>query len=215
MILPLSITILSLLQTAHAQSPNGAQEPLIETSTDAISTFSDNCHNAVSPIPHSSASNAEHLKCTALVSHLGDGKSFYNSLPPNYSTLFFSARQHDITPACIIRPTSAQEVSSSLSIIVSHSCHFAVKSGGHANFQGASNADGGVTIDLVDLNEKTVLDKGDEEGKGGLVRLGTGNRWGNVYQWLEERGLMVVGGRDGGVGVGGFTLGGEFYLPSV
>jgi len=72
-----------------------------------------------------------------------------------------------------------------------------------------------VTIDLVDLNEKTVLDKGDEEGKGGLVRLGTGNRWGNVYQWLEERGLMVVGGRDGGVGVGGFTLGGEFYLPSV
>jgi FAD/FMN-containing dehydrogenase len=44
----------------------------------------------------------------------------------------------------------------------------------------------------------------------GTTRVGTGLRWGEVYEALEPQGLTVVGGRDSGVGVGGFLLGGEF-----
>lgn len=38
--------------------------------------------------------------------------------------------------------------------------------------------------------------------------VGTGNRWGAVYEWLEPSNRTVVGGRVGDVGVGGFLLGG-------
>lgn len=51
-------------------------------------------------------------------------------------------------PACVVQPTSAEEVALALKTITQHQCHFAVKSGGHARLKGASNADGGITIDL-------------------------------------------------------------------
>lgn len=72
-------------------------------------------------------------------------------------------------------------------------------------FKDASNADGGVTIDLVNLNHIEVS----EDQK--TVRVGPGNRWGKVYEKLEPMGLVVVGGRVDHVGVGGFMLGGKFF----
>ena len=42
----------------------------------------------------------------------------------------------------------------------------------------------------------------------GTVEIGAGLTWTEVYAYLVPRGLNVVGGRIGGVGVGGFTLGG-------
>jgi FAD/FMN-containing dehydrogenase len=41
-----------------------------------------------------------------------------------------------------------------------------------------------------------------------LLSVGTGNRWANVYSFLDGTGITVIGGRVAGVGVGGFTLGG-------
>jgi hypothetical protein len=41
-----------------------------------------------------------------------------------------------------------------------------------------------------------------------VVGLGSGLTWMSVYKELEQKGLMVTGGRVGSVGVGGFTLGG-------
>lgn len=38
--------------------------------------------------------------------------------------------------------------------------------------------------------------------------VGTGSRWGAVYEFLEPWNVTVVGGRVGDVGVGGFLLGG-------
>lgn len=43
---------------------------------------------------------------------------------------------------------------------------------------------------------------------GSVVRAGSGNRWGNVYEKLAPYNLTVIGGRMGGVGVGGYTIGG-------
>jgi FAD/FMN-containing dehydrogenase len=88
-------------------------------------------------------------------------------------------------------------------VIGQHNCPFAVKSGGHALSAGASNADGGITIDLKLLNRIDVLD---EE----TTRVGTGNKWATVYEYLEPLGKSVVGGRNGAVGVGGFILGGNY-----
>jgi FAD/FMN-containing dehydrogenase len=46
-----------------------------------------------------------------------------------------------------------------------------------------------------------------------VASIGPGNRWLNVYEYLEPHGLVVVGGRVGQVGVPGLLLGGgiSFY----
>jgi FAD/FMN-containing dehydrogenase len=136
------------------------------------------------------------------VGALGESTVFYNTIPEGFKESFFCARQSEVTPACIIQPSSPQEVSTAIQIINRHSCHFAVKSGGHAMFAGASNAEGGITIDLKNLNG---VDLSEDEA---TVSVGPGNRWGKVYQKLEPKGLTVVGGRVSDVGVGGFMLGG-------
>jgi FAD/FMN-containing dehydrogenase len=42
----------------------------------------------------------------------------------------------------------------------------------------------------------------------GTVEIGAGLTWTDVYSYLVPKGLNVVGSRIGGVGVGGFILGG-------
>ncbi|RFU81403.1 fad binding domain-containing [Trichoderma arundinaceum] len=79
---------------------------------------------------------------------------------------------------------------------------FAVKSGGHAAFTGASNIDNGVTIDLINLNEITLsADKTQ-------ASIGAGNVWYDVYSYLLPMNATVIGGRVSAIGVGGLTLGG-------
>ncbi|KAF7508649.1 hypothetical protein GJ744_009041 [Endocarpon pusillum] len=114
----------------------------------------------------------------------------------------WDTKQSDLTPVCRVEPSSSEEVSFVLKTLIDTKCHFAVKSGGHACSPGSSNADGGVTIDLVRMNEVQVA----KDRKS--VKIGAGLRWGDVYIALEKEGLMVVGGRVTDIGVGGLTLGG-------
>jgi FAD/FMN-containing dehydrogenase len=82
-------------------------------------------------------------------------------------------------------------------------CPFAVKSGGHAAFAGASNIRGGITINFAKLNEVTLpSDKS-------IASVGPGNTWYDVYESLEPDNLTVIGGRVAAIGVGGLTLGGK------
>jgi FAD/FMN-containing dehydrogenase len=122
---------------------------------------------------------------------------------PGFSDSFYSTHQRLVIPACILTPESPQEVSQAILIIRQHSCIFAVKSGGHATFVGASNAPSGITIDLRKLN--TIEISEDQE----TTIVGSGNRWKEVYEKLEPFNLTVAGGRNPDVGVGGFILGGE------
>jgi FAD/FMN-containing dehydrogenase len=96
-----------------------------------------------------------------------------------------------------------KDVSPVVTTISKHNCHFAIKSGGHAMFEGASNADGGITIDLKHLDPLELSEDGQ------TARVGPGQRWGRVYEFFEEKGKVVVGGRVSNVGVGGFLLGGK------
>lgn len=84
-------------------------------------------------------------------------------------------------------------------------CPFAAKSGGHAAFAGASNIQGGITLDFADMDEVAVSD--DRK----TVVLGPGNTWYDVYSKLGPMNLTPVGGRVSSVGVGGLTLGGKRY----
>lgn len=73
---------------------------------------------------------------------------------------------------------------------------------------GASNAEGGITLDLRKLDDVFV-----DEGLD-WARVGTGNRWKKVYEVLEPLGRTAAGGRNGEVGVGGFILGGGISFVS-
>jgi FAD/FMN-containing dehydrogenase len=111
--------------------------------------------------------------------------------------------KQDVTPACRVEPGSAEDVKIILNTVKKEKCHFAIKSGGHSRFKGASNAEGGVTIDLVRLNQIEL--SADKKS----VFLGAGLRWAEVYSALEADGLTVLGGRVATVGVGGILLGGS------
>jgi FAD/FMN-containing dehydrogenase len=116
---------------------------------------------------------------------------------------YWDVKQSSLKPALRVEPSNAQEVSEILKILVEENCHFAIKSGGHARGEGSSNAEGGVTIDLVRLNGVEIaVDKK-------TVKVGSGGRWMGVYSKLDSHGLTVLGGRVAMVGVGGFLLGGE------
>jgi FAD/FMN-containing dehydrogenase len=115
---------------------------------------------------------------------------------------YWSVQQESTLPTCRFTPTSASGVSLAVLVVQVAQCQFAVKSGGHAAFTGASNINGGLTIDLMKLKEIRVSEDKTQ------TSVGPGNTWFDVYSKLEPMGLSVIGGRVSGIGVGGLTLGG-------
>lgn len=115
-------------------------------------------------------------------------------------------QQQTLRPACILSPKTTKDVSEAVKILARHtvkgSSEFAIRSGGHTSWAGASNIAGGVTLDLRRLNGIDV----NEDGK--TVQVGVGASWDAVYRKLDPLGRSVAGGRVAGVGVGGLTLGG-------
>ncbi|KAJ4291704.1 hypothetical protein N0V90_009599 [Kalmusia sp. IMI 367209] len=120
-------------------------------------------------------------------------------------------RASTVQPLCIVSPESAQDVSTAVSALTKVNatatnpvpgCHFAIRSGGYTYFTGASNIQGGVTIDLRALNDIEP----NQDGPSLLV--GVGATWGMVYAQLDNFNLSVAGARAANVGVGGLTIGG-------
>lgn len=120
--------------------------------------------------------------------------------------LYWSQQQQQCAPTCRFVPTCVEQVATVIKRIRAFNCSFAVKSGGHGSFLGASNIPNGITIDLRKLNTINVLPEQN------ITQLGTGNRWEDVYSKLDPMDLAVIGGRNGDIGVGGLTLGGEHDL---
>ncbi|KAI0449788.1 hypothetical protein F5B21DRAFT_493323 [Xylaria acuta] len=144
---------------------------------------------------------------TAFGSQVGSpGSSLYDE-----STSYWAEQQTTLSPTCVVRPTSAQELSSALVILVEGSCNFAVRGGGHSSTKGASNIDGGITIDMRGLNSTTLNDDNS------LATVGAGQIWGGAYSTLHEVGVTIPGGRDNAIGVGGSVMGGAlgYIAPST
>ena len=110
-----------------------------------------------------------------------------------------------------MQPASAEHVSVAVTTLTSNDCSFAVRSGGHSPVAGAANIASGVTLDLTRLDTITV------SSDRATVSLGPAATWGEVYSALDPLNLTVAGGRSGGVGVGGLTVGGgiSFHSPRV
>ncbi len=122
-------------------------------------------------------------------------------------TAMWSLFQANARPQCRVRFQRPQQVATALSAVVSRACHFAVLGGGTAPFRGASNADGGVTIDLQAL--KFVRESDDYPNS---IDVGGGALWDDVYGYLDPKNLTAVGTRNSFTGVAGSILGGELRL---
>ncbi|KAI0150225.1 FAD-binding domain-containing protein [Xylariaceae sp. FL1272] len=79
--------------------------------------------------------------------------------------------------------------------------NFTIRSGGHNPNPLFSSIESGILIDLQKL--KTLSLDAD-----GVLQVGAGNRWGEVYTYLEEHGRSPIGGRQDDVGISGYLLGG-------
>lgn len=130
----------------------------------------------------------------------------------------WAQQNREIIPACIVRPPDTQQLSKAVSILkrehdsrsqtaTSNAGFFAVRSGGCNAGLGAATVEGGVVIDLSLFCEVTPA------ADGATVTVGTGAKWLEVYKKLDEKGIVVMGGRNVPVGVGGLTLQGKIHRP--
>jgi FAD/FMN-containing dehydrogenase len=112
-----------------------------------------------------------------------------NAAYETFTNSYWSVQQATLGPYCIFKPASAAAVSISVLVARLTQCPFAVKSGGHAAFGGASSIEGGITIALEKLNQVTL--SSDKK----TAAIGPGNTWYDVYTQLESQNLTVIGGR--------------------
>lgn len=116
--------------------------------------------------------------------------------------LFWAQQQQFAQPACLVYARSPEEIAVLIATARSVGCPFAIRGGGHSDIPGASNSDGGITVNMAGMSQVVV----DEHL--GVARVGAGAKWGDVYGELEKTNRTVVGGRLRDVGVGGLLLGG-------
>ncbi|KAI1439456.1 hypothetical protein F5Y02DRAFT_405736 [Annulohypoxylon stygium] len=144
--------------------------------------------------------------CETLASQYPD-RLHYDGSDGNFT--IWDQKQLETVYVCRVEPTSAEEVSQVLQVLVDSWCKFAVKCGGHSRYPDDSVSLGGVTIDLGLLNSTVVSD--DQT----TARIGGGSLTRQAFAALDEFGLGYVGGRVGQVGMGGFTLGGGTSVLSA
>ena len=107
----------------------------------------------------------------------------------------------DPLPAAIARVANAQDVARAVTFARDHNLDLSVRSGGHSDF-GQRNANGGLVIDVRDLNAIEV----DADAK--TAWAGSGATALEVTNATWKHGLLVGFGDTGSVGITGITLGG-------
>ena len=112
-----------------------------------------------------------------------------------------------VTPAAIVRPRDAGDVARILPLVGEAGLAVTVRAGGHS-YAGRSLVDGGVVLDLADL-DAVEIDPATSTG-----RAGGGTTAGRYTALAAEHGLATGFGDTTGVGVAGLTLGGGMGLLS-
>ncbi|KAK2610729.1 hypothetical protein N8I77_004135 [Diaporthe amygdali] len=108
-----------------------------------------------------------------------------------------------LSPACVVMPACATELSSIIKTLVKTSTRFSMRGGGHMPIADAANINStGVLISSSNL--KTLQLSEDKE----TMSIGPGPRWGDVFEYMDGSNLTIVGGRLAPVGVPGLLLGG-------
>jgi hypothetical protein len=107
----------------------------------------------------------------------------------------------DKRPAAIVRARTAEHVVEGVNFAREHGLELSVRGGGH-NVAGLAVTDGGLMIDLSELNAIDV----DPEAR--VVRAGAGLTWADLNEATQAHGLAVTGGAISTTGIAGLTLGG-------
>lgn len=108
---------------------------------------------------------------------------------------------------------SPQDIQAGVRFAREHNLRLAIRNTGH-DFSGRSTAPESLQINTHLMTDKSVHKNFkpagcDTEGEGLAVTLGAGVQLWEMYKWLGEHNLMVVGGSSHGVGVaGGYIQGG-------
>lgn len=104
-------------------------------------------------------------------------------------------------PAEIVYCQNANDVSKTLLDALGRKAPFRVRCGGHS-YEGYSTLDGGVVIDVSEMNAVTV--SADRK----TAVIGAGGHLGDIYSALSAHGVAIPGGTCPPVGISGLTLGG-------
>ena len=107
----------------------------------------------------------------------------------------------DRRPVAVVRAASAADVPPTIDFAREHGLDLAVRGGGH-NVAGNGSVDGGLVLDLGDLNRVSV------DPAAATVRVEAGATLADVDAATEPHGLVVPLGVVSGTGVAGLTLGG-------
>jgi FAD/FMN-containing dehydrogenase len=95
-----------------------------------------------------------------------------------------------------------------MKILVRFNATFNVKSGGFSRFAGASNVEGGVTVDLGRMNKtKEILD-------GSTMSAGPAARYYGLYRYYDNMKNAGMGPKNGDLTVAGYVLGCGFTFYS-
>ncbi|CAI7658181.1 unnamed protein product [Penicillium viridicatum] len=147
--------------------------------------------------------------CMEACSRLAGDSGSFAFFSGNANLTVWDAKQQESQSACRVLPTTTEDVSSILRIILDTSCRFAVKGGGHARNADDSISVGGVTIDLQRMRSIEV------SSDRSSAKLGSGHVLYSLFEGLERYNLSTVGGRVADVGLGGYALGGGFSRLSA
>src|SRR5215211_7579236 len=129
------------------------------------------------------------------------GRLVFPDSPDYESARVGWARQFSKFPLVIVFCQNVQDVVNAISWCREHDVAFRARSGRHA-LEGWSSLDGGVVIDVSDMNRIDV----DESA--GVATVQTGATQGAVVEALGKRGYTIPSGGEGTPGIGGVTLGG-------
>lgn len=105
---------------------------------------------------------------------------------------YWSTTLRSVDPACIVQPTSAEDVAAIVKVLNKYnSVKFAIRSGGHDSNVGHATVQDGVQIVMTDLAGATY------DANEDLAYVKPGGEWNDVISDLQPSGVTVLGGRLG------------------
>lgn len=133
------------------------------------------------------------------------GRLVFPESPDYESARLLWARQFSKFPLAIVFCQNVQDVVNAISWCREHDVAFRARSGGHA-LEGWSSLDGGVVIDVSDMNRIDV------DERAGVATVQTGATQGAVVDALGRMGYTIPSGGEVDPGIAGVLLGGGIGL---
>ncbi|CAH1760757.1 16136_t:CDS:2 [Entrophospora sp. SA101] len=131
------------------------------------------------------------------------GEKVFKSSPNYNSTIIDENSAIEFLPNAIVFPNSVKDIQLAIECAKSFNLNITPRSGGHSyESYSLGGKDGALVVDLKNFNQ-IQIDKTNN-----LVKVGAGNRLGNIYFALSKDNYVVPAGTCPSVGISGHILGG-------